>query len=140
MWGDPLKKRLSFLKELIVEFSTHPLRGGSPICINPFSSIPIQDSEAASDALAMLKPILSLMAAPKEGTTDIEDTYLEQAIQEAWHERRKIRRPLRMLGKLLLNILIPLPKLSGNGFILIQTRELMDDSLMAQQILIFQML
>jgi len=77
--GRSFEKTVKLLNGTYLEFSTH-----SPICINPFSSIPSQDSEAASDALAMLKPILSLMAAPKEGTRDIEDTYLEQALQEAW--------------------------------------------------------
>lgn len=80
--GRSFEKTVKLLNGTYLEFSTH-----SPICINPFSSIPSQDSEAASDALAMLKPILSLMAAPKEGTRDIEDTYLEQAIQDAWKVR-----------------------------------------------------
>ena len=81
--GRSFEKTVKLLNGTYLEFSTH-----SPICINPFSSIPSQDSEAASDALAMLKPILSLMAAPKEGTRDIEDTYLEQAIQDAWRGSR----------------------------------------------------
>jgi conjugal transfer ATP-binding protein TraC len=77
--GRSFEKTVKLLGGTYLEFSTH-----SPICINPFSSIPSGDSEAASDALAMLKPILSLMAAPKEGTRDIEDSYLEQGIREAW--------------------------------------------------------
>ena len=81
--GRSFEKTVKLLNGTYLEFSTH-----SPICINPFSSIPSQDSEAASDALAMLKPILSLMAAPKEGTRDIEDTYLEQAIQGAWNDHK----------------------------------------------------
>ncbi|MBX9620672.1 MAG: type IV secretion system protein TraC [Alphaproteobacteria bacterium] len=81
--GRSFEKTVKLLKGTFVEFSTH-----SPICINPFSSIPSNDTEAASDGLAMLKPILSLMAAPKEGTTDLEDTYLEQALQEAWNEKQ----------------------------------------------------
>ncbi|MBP6951566.1 MAG: type IV secretion system protein TraC [Alphaproteobacteria bacterium] len=81
--GRSFEKTVKLLKGTFVEFSTH-----SPICINPFSSIPSNDSEAASDGLAMLKPILSLMAAPKEGTTDLEDTYLEQALQDAWHKKQ----------------------------------------------------
>ena len=80
--GRSFEKTVKLLGGTYLEFSTH-----SPICINPFSSIPSEDSEAASDALAMLKPILSLMAAPKEGTRDIEDTYLEQAIQDAWKKK-----------------------------------------------------
>lgn len=79
--GRSFEKTVKLLKGTYLEFSTH-----SPICINPFSAIPSHDTEEASDALAMLKPILSLMAAPKHGTTDLEDTYLEQAIQEAWKE------------------------------------------------------
>ena len=82
--GRSFEKTVKHLKGTYVEFSTH-----SPICINPFSSIP-QDDDAASDALSMLKPILSLMAAPKEGTRDIEDTYLEQAIQEAWSQKQTL--------------------------------------------------
>jgi conjugal transfer ATP-binding protein TraC len=86
--GRSFEKTAKLLNGSFLEFSTHsPLRG-SPICINPFSSIPIHDDEAASDALAMLKPILALMAAPKEGTTDLEDTYLEQAIQRAWASKK----------------------------------------------------
>lgn len=81
--GRSFEKTVKLLGGTYLEFSTH-----SPICINPFSSIPTNDPEAASDALAMLKPILSLMAAPKEGTRDIEDAYLEQAIQKAWHDHK----------------------------------------------------
>lgn len=81
--GRSFEKTAKLLKGTFLEFSTY-----SPICINPFSSIPIQDNEATSDALAMFKPILSLMAAPKEGTTDLEDTYLEQAIQRAWKGKK----------------------------------------------------
>ncbi|OJW46249.1 MAG: type-IV secretion system protein TraC [Alphaproteobacteria bacterium 41-28] len=81
--GRSFEKTVKLLGGSYIEFSTH-----SVICINPFSSIPSQDNEATSDALAMLKPILSLMAAPKEGTTDLEDTYLEQAIQRAWGNKK----------------------------------------------------
>lgn len=81
--GRSFEKTVKLLGGTYLEFSTH-----SPICINPFSSIPTNDYEATSDALAMLKPILSLMAAPKEGTKDIEDTYLEQAIQSAWNDHK----------------------------------------------------
>ena len=83
--GRSFEKTVKLLNGTYVEFSTH-----SPICINPFSSIPQNDPEAASDALSMLKPILSLMAAPKEGTRDIEDTYLEQAVQEAWNKKQTL--------------------------------------------------
>ncbi len=86
--GRSFEKTVKLLGGTFLEFSTHSPLKGSQICINPFSSISVHDPEAASDALAMLKPILSLMAAPKEGTTDLEDTYLEQAIQKAWETQK----------------------------------------------------
>lgn len=79
--GRSFEKTVKLLKGTYLEFSTHANR---EVCINPFTSIPSEDPEEALDVLAMLKPILSLMAAPKEGTRDIEDSYLEQAIQSAW--------------------------------------------------------
>jgi conjugal transfer ATP-binding protein TraC len=83
--GRSFEKTVKLLKGTYLEFSTHANR---EVCINPFTSIPSEDPEEALDALAMLKPILSLMAAPKEGTRDIEDSYLEQAIQKAWADHQ----------------------------------------------------
>jgi conjugal transfer ATP-binding protein TraC len=87
--GRSFEKTVKLLGGTYLEFSAHTnedAHGG--ICINPFTSIPPHDPIEASDALAMLKPILSLMAAPKEGTRDIEDAYLEQAIQDAWEHHQ----------------------------------------------------
>lgn len=81
--GRSFEKTVKLLQGTYVEFSAH-----SNLCINPFTSIPSAEVQEASDALAMLKPILSLMAAPKENTRDIEDAYLEQAIQYAWKEKQ----------------------------------------------------
>lgn len=94
--GRSFEKTVKLLKGTFVEFSTH-----SPICINPFSSLPSNDSEAASDGLAMLKPVLSLMAAPKEGTTDLEDTYIEQALQDAWERKQNTATITDVAGSLL---------------------------------------
>lgn len=77
--GRSFEKTIKLLGGEFIEFSTH-----SPICINPFSSIPSNDPEAASDALGMLKPILSLMAAPNAGTSDLENAYLEKALSQIW--------------------------------------------------------
>ncbi len=66
-----------------VEFSTH-----SPICINPFTTIPVDDPAESLDALAMLKPIVSLMAAPTQGTTDLENALIEKAILYAWEKHK----------------------------------------------------
>jgi len=116
--GRSFEKTVRLLKGTYVEFSTH-----SPICINPFTSIPTHDSEAASDALAMLKPILSLMASPKEGTRDIEDAYLEMALQKAWEEKQN-ESTITDVAQVLLKEKDPVAKslgkrlgpYSGNGF------------------------
>ena len=61
--GRSFEKTVKLLEESISNFlPIHP----SALILFPLFLPMI--SEAASDALAMLKPILSLMAAPKEGT------------------------------------------------------------------------
>lgn len=77
--GRSFEKTAKLLRGEYIEFTTK-----SDICINPFSSIPSSDEKEAEDSLAMLKPIISLMAAPREGTGDLENSLIEQAIKEAW--------------------------------------------------------
>jgi conjugal transfer ATP-binding protein TraC len=77
--GRSFEKTAKLLGGEYIEFNSR-----SDICINPFSSIPCSDEKEAEDALAMLKPIVSLMAAPREGTGDLENSFIEQAIKEAW--------------------------------------------------------
>ncbi len=81
--GRSYEKVCKLIDGTFIEFSTH-----SPICINPFSSIPIDNDEESIDALAMLKPILSLMAAPTQGTTDLENALLEKAILHVWDNNK----------------------------------------------------
>lgn len=57
----------------------------TPLCINPFSTIPVNNLEATQDALAMLKPVLMLMAAPTKGVDDLEASLLEQATMEIFN-------------------------------------------------------
>jgi conjugal transfer ATP-binding protein TraC len=80
--GRSFEKTAKLLGGEYIEFTSR-----SNICINPFSSIPTGDAAEAEDALAMLKPIVSLMAAPREGTGDLENSFIEQAIRYAWHEK-----------------------------------------------------
>ena len=47
-------------------------------------ALPEDNLQETEDALSMLKPILSLMAAPKDGTNDLENSLLEQALKAAW--------------------------------------------------------
>jgi conjugal transfer ATP-binding protein TraC len=59
-------------------------KANTPLCLNPFSTIPTDNLEVIQDALAMLKSVLILMAAPTKGVDDLEASLLEQAIKEAW--------------------------------------------------------
>ena len=81
--GRSFDKTCHLLNGQFVEFSTQ-----SPICINPFTTIPDHDPKETDDALAMLKPIMSLMAAPTRGTDDIENALLEKAIKGAWDAKK----------------------------------------------------
>lgn len=79
--GRSFEKTCLLLEGQFIEFKTK-----SPICLNPFSMIPIDDSEAAQDALAILKSVLILMAAPTKGVSDLEASFLEKATLETWQQ------------------------------------------------------
>ena len=82
--GRSFERTPRLLGGTFIEFSTY-----SPVCINPFSTIPIDDKEAITDALAMLKPIVSLMAAPLMGTNDLENALIEKAIRSSWNKKNR---------------------------------------------------
>lgn len=82
--GRSFEKTAKLLGGEFVEFSTK-----SPLCINPFSTIPVDDPDAASDALAMLKPIVGLMASPVDGANDLENAYIEKALRAAWDLKKR---------------------------------------------------
>jgi conjugal transfer ATP-binding protein TraC len=77
--GRSFEKTCQFLKGQFIEF-----KAKTSLCLNPFSTIPINDPDPAQDALAMLKSVLILMAAPSQGVTDLEASLLEQATLEIW--------------------------------------------------------
>ena len=77
--GRSYEKVCKLIGGTFIEFSTH-----SPICINPFTSIPADDPKEATDALSMLKSVLYLMAAPTQGTNDLENSLLEEAMVSVW--------------------------------------------------------
>jgi conjugal transfer ATP-binding protein TraC len=64
-----------------MEFTT-----ASQICVNPFTHIPLDPPAETLAALAMVKPIITLMAAPVQGTTDLENSLIEQAITITWEQ------------------------------------------------------
>jgi len=61
-----------------------------PISLNPFTYIPTGDTqrevEERSDMLACVGPMFQVMAAPKQGTTDLENSFLDQAIRHSWEK------------------------------------------------------
>lgn len=77
--GRSFEKTCFLLGGQFIEFKTK-----SALCLNPFSTLPPNDSEAAQDGLSMLKPVLMLMAAPTRGVDDMEAALLEQAMLETW--------------------------------------------------------
>ena len=70
-----------------IEFTTK-----SQICVNPFTHIPTDplDPDETLLALSMVKPIMSLMAAPLHGTNDLENALIEKAIQIVWKEHGNV--------------------------------------------------
>jgi len=58
--------------------------------LNPFTHIPAGEETInvliREEMLAMICPIFQVMAAPKHGTTDLENAYLEQAIRYSWEK------------------------------------------------------
>lgn len=84
--GRSFEKTVKLLKKKYkaeyIQFTPH-----NPICINPFTDIPTDSESETGDALAMLKPIIALMAAPRDGTNDLENSYIEQAIKAAWVQK-----------------------------------------------------
>lgn len=81
--GRSFEKTCFLLEGQFIEFSPK-----IPLCLNPFSTIPTHDDEVTSDALAMLKSILMLMAAPSQGVDDMGAALLEQAMILTWHSHK----------------------------------------------------
>jgi conjugal transfer ATP-binding protein TraC len=77
--GRSFEKTTKLLSGQYLEFSTK-----SEICINPFSSIPIDDDKERDDALAMMKPVIALMASGGNAIDSLEYSFIERAIGEAW--------------------------------------------------------
>lgn len=81
--GRSFEKTCFLLEGQFIEFSPH-----KPLCLNPFTTIPTDNDEVASDALAMLKSVLILMAAPNHGVDDKGSALLEQAMLEVWEKHK----------------------------------------------------
>lgn len=80
--GRSFEKTTTLYDGKFIEFNLR-----KPICINPFSNLTEDlDQEEIENSLSMLKGIVSLMAAPTSGTSDVENSLIEQAIKEAYNQ------------------------------------------------------
>jgi len=81
--GRSFKKTCQILGGRHIEFDVR-----SPISLNPFTHIPTGDSpeeeEARTDMLAMAGPVFQVMAAPRQGASDLENAFIDQAIRHSW--------------------------------------------------------
>jgi conjugal transfer ATP-binding protein TraC len=77
--GHSFERLVKLLGGSYIEFTTR-----SQICVNPFTHIPLEPADETLLALTMVKPIIALMAAPLRGTNDLENSLIEQAIQNVW--------------------------------------------------------
>ncbi|MGI4851420.1 MAG: type IV secretion system protein TraC [Janthinobacterium lividum] len=62
----------------------------APLSLNPFTHIPTgtspSDEEERKEMLALLNPIVQMMASPYKGTTDAQDNHIAKAIKAVWSE------------------------------------------------------
>ena len=86
--GRSFEKTCFLLEGQFIEF-----KAKTPLCLNPFSTIPAHDEEAAQDALAMLKSVIMLMAAPTQGVDDMGAALIEQAMREDMERLANARTP-----------------------------------------------
>lgn len=80
--GGSFEKVCEMVKGQKIEFSSE-----ENLCLNPFTNIPKEDSEERSTYFGALKSIISTMAHPKEGASDLENALIEKAILSVWEEK-----------------------------------------------------
>jgi conjugal transfer ATP-binding protein TraC len=63
----------------------------NPISLNPFPELSskLEDIEETEDALASIATILSTMAAPIQGTSDLQNALLQKAMRNCWNEKKQ---------------------------------------------------
>ncbi|RZI47499.1 type IV secretion system protein TraC [Rickettsiales endosymbiont of Peranema trichophorum] len=82
--GRSFEKQARQLGGQFIEFGVQ-----SKLCLNPFSTINDTSRENVEESLSVLKPIISMMVAPKSGTGDYEDSLIEKALLEVWRSKGK---------------------------------------------------
>lgn len=80
-YGRSFKRTCQILKGTYIEFDLK-----NPVSLNPFSKISEreEDFEAREDALSGIAAVLSTMAAPQEGTNDLQNAILQKALRAVW--------------------------------------------------------
>ncbi len=81
--GRSFEKMCALLNGQLIEFGHN-----QQLCLNPFTNISIDNEEERSASLGMLKSVVATMAAPNEGTSDLENALIEKAIRVAWETKR----------------------------------------------------
>lgn len=82
--GRSFEKTCRLLDGQFIEFTPQ-----IDLSLNPFSKLADNSKEVLSDSLVMLKPVLSMMAAPTIGTDDMQNALLEKAVLAAWDNKGK---------------------------------------------------
>jgi conjugal transfer ATP-binding protein TraC len=82
--GRSFKKTCQILNGQHIEFDIR-----TPLSLNPFTHVPEDHSPESiierEEMLSTICPIFQVMAAPKHGTKDLENAYLDQAIRQSWN-------------------------------------------------------
>ena len=67
-----------------IEFSHN-----SNLCFNPFTSIDSEGAVDFNDIAGMLESVISLMIAPKKGTSDEEVRWIQKGLQAVWNKKQQ---------------------------------------------------
>jgi len=80
--GRSFEKMNALLEGQHIEFSLD-----SKLCLNPFSSISIDNEDERLCSFSMIKSVISCMASPLDGTSDYENALIEKAINHAYNTK-----------------------------------------------------
>lgn len=82
-YGRSFQKTCQVLQGQHIDFEV-----GNSLCLNPFSRIPTGDTrecaELREEMISLVCPLFQVMAAPKHGTNDLENSFIEQAVRWSW--------------------------------------------------------
>jgi conjugal transfer ATP-binding protein TraC len=81
--GRSFEKMSDLLEGQQIEFSKE-----SAICLNPFTHISLVDEDERNTSLSYLKAVIGCMAAPTDGTSDYENSLIEEAVRAAWNKNK----------------------------------------------------